>query len=149
VLTRLRKLDSGEFSALVLAYAGLKRLGLEKRISRVFSPEEILPAACQGMLAVQARADFDASSLQGFHDPDAFAIAQAERSFVRTLDGGCSVPVAAYGQLQGDKILLTGLYVDDTTQTLQIRSKTGERSAAAALGRELALEMRQGGGKHG
>lgn len=147
VLTRLKKLDSGEFSALVLAYAGLRRLGLENRISRVFEPAEILPAAVQGILAVQARADFDVSFLSDFNDQDTLDIARAERSFVRALDGGCSSPVAAYGRFQGDDILLTGLYVDEATNKAYISAKQAGRAQAAALGRELADELKQGGGK--
>jgi hydroxymethylbilane synthase len=147
VLTRLKKLDSGEFSALVLAYAGLRRLGLENRISRVFEPTEILPAAVQGILAVQARADFDVSFLNDFNDRDTLDIARAERSFVRALDGGCSSPVAAYAQLLNDDILLTGFYVDEATNKAYISTKQAGRAEAAALGRELAEELKQGGGK--
>ncbi len=112
ILTRLEKLDRGEYSALVLAKAGIKRLGLEERISREFSVDEIIPAACQGILAVQARKGFNTDFLKGFNDEEALNIAIAERSFVKTLDGGCSSPVAAYADIKGDKIEITGMYVE-------------------------------------
>ena len=112
VLTRLRKLDEGQYSALVLAAAGLKRLGLEERIARYFTVEELLPAAGQGILAVQARAGEDLSCLDGGLDADGTACALVERAFVRALDGGCSSPIAAHAVVEGDTITIDGLYVD-------------------------------------
>lgn len=146
VLTRLEKLDSGAFSAIVLAYAGLKRLGLEERVSRVFEPWEMLPSACQGILAVQARAGEDTSYLNNFHDKEAWDISLAERSFVRTLDGGCSSPVAAYGELKrGGELHLTGLYVDESTGKYWTMSMSDHRSKAATLGVRLAEAIRRKG----
>lgn len=142
VLTRLEKLDSGEYSALVLAGAGLKRLGLDHRISRFFSVEEMLPAACQGILAVQARKDFDRSLLKGFHDPDTWQIALAERAFVRALDGGCSSPVAAHATLENGTLTLRGLYVNEQ-EAYRIRSISGPADQAEALGASLALSMKK------
>ncbi|MDD7347235.1 MAG: hydroxymethylbilane synthase [Clostridiales bacterium] len=140
--TRLRKLDEGEFSAIVLAYAGLKRLGLEHRVSRIFSTEEIVPAACQGILAVQGRADFDEDILKSFDDKDSRAVAMAERSFVAALDGGCSSPVAAYGKIQGDQISLTGFYVDEKGRELT-KTVAGPLKDGVALGRQLAYNMKK------
>ncbi len=106
VLTRLEKLDRGEYDALILAAAGLRRLGLEYRVYRYFSPEEILPAAGQGILAVQGKAGKDYSFLHGFGTYETEAAARAERAFVRCLDGGCSSPVAAYAEVAGDSLSL-------------------------------------------
>lgn len=92
--TRLRKLDAGEYAGLILAAAGLKRLGLEKRIHRYFSVDEILPAAGQGILAVQGHKGLKYEYLSGYKDEDAWIAGTAERAFVRYLDGGCSSPVA-------------------------------------------------------
>lgn len=111
VLTRLEKLDRGEFSALVLAAAGLKRLNLEHRISRYFSREEIIPANCQGVIVVQARRDFDISLLGEFPDQESQLTTSCERAFVKELDGGCSAPIAAHSYIDGKQIYLTGLYV--------------------------------------
>lgn len=144
--TRLRKLDSGDFDAIVLACAGIKRLGLAGRISRVFSPQEILPAACQGILAVQGRAGYETPFLADFADPEARLIALAERSFVRTLDGGCSAPTAAYGEIKGDEIHITGFYVDEE-ENQYIDRITGSKFEGEALGRQLALSMKEKGGR--
>ena len=139
--TRLRKLDEGQFDAIVLAYAGIKRLGLEERVSRLFSPEEILPAACQGILAVQGRAGYEIPFLKDFDDEEARLAALAERSFVRTLDGGCSSPVAAYAEIYGGGITITGFYVDEKENQYTDRI-SGGKYEGEALGRELALSMK-------
>lgn len=140
VQTRLNKLDSGEFSATVLACAGLKRLGLEERISRIFTTEEIIPAAGQGILAVQARKDMDTGFLSEFDDSASRIAQAAERSFVRTLDGGCSSPIAAYAESDGDTVRLTGYYVDDDGKSYR-KTIEGDSSEAEALGKKLALEI--------
>ena len=142
VQTRLRKLQEGQYCALVLAAAGLKRLGLEDRISRYFTVEEILPAAGQAILAVQARAGTDVSPLAGFHDENAACCALAERAFVRALDGGCTSPVAAYAQVAGDQIEITGLYVSPDETVLRRGTTRGPEEQAEALGRGLALELK-------
>lgn len=138
VQTRLRKLDEGRFSALILAAAGLKRLGLEKRVSRYFSAEEMLPAAGQGVLAVQARAGEDVSFLSGFHDEDTARCVAAERAFVRALDGGCSSPVAAHGVIKDGMIVLWGM--DETGRKAAI---SGAPDRAGELGEELARRMKE------
>lgn len=140
--TRLKKLDDGEFSAIVLAYAGLKRLGLEDRVSKVFSPSEMVPAACQGILAVQSRTDFDVSLLDDFNDEETKSIAMAERSFVTELDGGCSSPVAAFAEIENDNITLTGFYVDEYENQLT-KTVTGPMRDGVALGRQLAQNMKR------
>ncbi|MDE7311056.1 MAG: hydroxymethylbilane synthase [Eubacterium sp.] len=137
VLTRLQKLDNGEYGALVLAAAGLLRLGLAHRISRLFSVSEMVPAAGQGILAVQGRKDFDKSLLKDFCDEDARWQALAERSFIRTLGGGCSAPVAAYADIQADTLTLTGLVVSGHG-SVRRESLTAHRHKAEELGAELA-----------
>ena len=142
VLTRLGKLDNGEVDALVLAAAGLERLGLTARVARYFSVAEMLPAAGQGILAVQTRQGPLAELLRGLDDPDSHEAALAERAFVRTLDGGCSSPVAAYAQLHGSEIHLTGLYWREG-ETYWIDALSGERRQAEALGERLADKMQK------
>lgn len=141
VQTRLRKLDSGDFGATVLAVAGLKRAGLESRISHIFEPEEMLPAACQGVLAVQGRKGYDVSFLKDFIDEKATAQALCERSFVRALDGGCTSPVAAFAEISGDRIRLTGLNIDGEGRPFRKQAE-GPVSEAETIGAELAEEMR-------
>ena len=142
VQTRLKKLDEGQYCALVLAAAGLKRLGLEARISRYFSAEEILPAAGQAILAVQARKGTDAAVLKCFHDEEAACCALAERAFVRTLDGGCTSPVAAFAQTEGKLLTLTGLYVSPDETVMRRGKLQGPMENAEALGVQLALTLK-------
>ncbi len=142
VQTRLQKLDRGDYAALVLAAAGLERLGLTDRISRRFSVSEILPAAGQGILAVQSRAGADTAFLREFHDAGAAACIAAERAFVRALDGGCSSPVAAHAVLEGETLRLTGFYVNAAGAWLK-DSAAGAAGTAEALGAELAERMRR------
>ena len=143
VLTRLRKLDEGQFAALVLAAAGLRRLGLEHRISRYFTVEELLPAAGQGILALQARAGAELSYLDGVLDADGTACALAERAFVRALDGGCSSPIAAHAAVEGDAITIDGLYVDEAGRMSRGRL-SGPRERGEALARRLAELLKEG-----
>ena len=142
--TRLRKLDEGQFDALVLAAAGLKRMGLESRVSRYFSVDEIIPAAGQGILAAQGRADFDRTLLDGYADADAWCVATAERAFVRQLDGGCTSPVCAHATLHGDIIHLTGLYYEESDGSWRKGSIEGLRGEAEKLGITLAQTLRDG-----
>ena len=128
VQTRLAKLEAGQFSALVLAAAGLKRLGLEERISRYFSVEEILPAAGQGILVVQTRKGMDTDCLRLVQDKESACCARAERAFVRALNGGCSSPVAAHTVVEGALLTLTGFYVSADER---IQRKGSIRGSAA------------------
>ena len=145
IQTRLRKLDEGQYSATVLAAAGLKRAGLEGRISRIFSTEEMLPAAGQGVLAVQGRADADYAYLNGFFDADSRDTSLCERAFVAALDGGCTAPTAAFAEIlpDGESILLTGLFFDETAGTMIRRQAAGLRTDAVRLGTELASEVKR------
>ena len=145
VQTRLAKLDTGEFSALVLAAAGLKRLGLENRISRYFTTDEMLPAAGQGILAVQTRRGMDADCLRTFHNANAACCALAERAFVRALGGGCSSPVAAYAEVVNDTLTLTGLYVSEDESVVRKGACSGRKTDAEALGCALAAQLGKGG----
>lgn len=142
VLTRLEKLDSGEFSGLVLAAAGLKRLGLEHRISRYFSTDEILPAAGQGVLVVQGRRGEDYSYLRDFDDRNSRICSLAERAFVRYLDGGCTSPIAAHGETDGDTVHLTGLNYHDPMDQWHKDSIEGPSEEAEELGIALAKRMK-------
>ena len=143
VLTRLRKLDDGEYGALVLAAAGLKRLGLAERISRYFEPEEIIPAAGQGILAMQGRRGEDYSYLNGICEQNGTYAAICERAFVRTLNGGCSSPIAAYAKIEGDDMTLMGLYYDEETGRYEKGSMTGKCAQAEEIGSKLALNLKE------
>lgn len=142
VQTRLRKLDEGGYGALILAAAGMKRLGLERRISRYFEPEELLPAAGQGILAVQCRADMDRAVFDCLRDREAEICALAERAFVQALDGGCSSPIAAYARMEGDNVTVTGMYVDGT-ERVRKGAASGPAGEGEALARALAKKLKE------
>ena len=142
IITRLQKLDCGEFSSLVLAGAGLQRVGLSERISRYFSTDEMIPAAGQGILAVQSRKNEDVSFLSCIHNKESEYAALAERAFVRTLDGGCSSPIAAYAQIHGTELKLTGLYAKEHQWEYVIDSVTGNTEDAVQLGEQLSQTMK-------
>lgn len=143
--TRLRKLDEGQYSGLILAAAGLKRLGLEARINRYFTADEIIPAAGQGILAVQGRKGEDYGFLDGYCDADAWAAGSAERAFVKLLDGGCSSPVAAHAEVYAEEIYLRGLYYNEKDGSYVTGTLRGQRKDAEKLGRELAETLREKG----
>jgi len=142
VLTRLSKLDRGDYSALVLASAGLKRLGLEDRISKIFEPSEMIPAAGQGIMVVQGRTGENYDYLDCVNDKNAEAEALTERAFVRTLDGGCSSPIAAFAQVDDDEIRLIGLYYREAEDDYITGEIAGSRTDGEALGKKLALQLK-------
>ena len=143
VQTRLRKLEEGMCDATVLAMAGLKRLGMESAAGRILDPEEVIPAAGQGILAVQGRAGEDYYYLDCIMDQDGRTAALAERAFVRMLDGGCSSPIAAYAQIADGQVILSGLYYNEETGSFIIGKKQGPEKDAERIGRTLAAELKE------
>ena len=142
VQTRLRKLDEGEYGALVLAAAGLKRMGLEDRISRYFTVDEMIPAAGQGVLAIQGRRGEDHNYLNGYTDEASAWAVRCERAFVRELNGGCSSPVCAYAEVTDGTVLLRGLYYDERTGAIRKGRLSGPVNQAETLGVQLARALR-------
>ena len=140
--TRLRKLDEGEYAGLILAAAGLKRLGLTERISRYFTPDEMIPAAGQGILAVQGIRNNDYSFLEGYCNKEAWICGNAERAYVRYLNGGCSSPVAAYAEIEGDEIFIRGLYYSEEKKSFRTGSIRGKKEEGETLGVTLAKQLR-------
>jgi hydroxymethylbilane synthase len=116
--TRLRKLDEGQYSAIVLAAAGLKRLGMQDRISRYFSVDEVIPSAGQAILAVQGRQDEDCSIFDAFADEDSYYAATCERAFVRYLNGGCSSPIAAHATIYENEVALRASLQEKTPEII-------------------------------
>jgi len=146
--TRLRKLHEESLDAIILAAAGLRRLGRAAEITAILSPRTMLPAIGQGALGLEFREDDDeVKSLLGFLDDTTTRVAvTAERAFLARLEGGCQVPIAAYGQVHHDTVSLDGLIGDLTGQRLYRAQMQGPAAAAASLGRELAeLLLAQGG----
>lgn len=144
--TRLRKLDEGEYDAIILASAGLRRLGLEGRISAFIETEEMLPAVSQGALGIETRAD-DAGAIEALvaldHAPTR-AACLAERAFLRHLGGGCQVPIAAHAFEVGGKFVLNGLVASLAGEVLR-DSAEGEASEAESVGENLASLMLERG----
>jgi hydroxymethylbilane synthase len=146
VNTRLRKLDDGGYDAIILAAAGLKRLGLAGRISSYLDPEESLPATGQGALAIECRADRHdlIAALVPLADRDTTIATAAERSFARKLSGSCHTPLAAYAIFIHDELWLRGLLASrDGAIVLrgERRARCDDIEAADALGRALAGEF--------
>jgi len=142
--TRLRKLDEGQYDAIILAAAGLKRLGLSERIRGVLSSEDSLPAAGQGALGIEARSDRPevAAWLAPLVDPVTTACVAAERALTFALQGGCDVPIGAFCEAQPDGRLAMRAFVATPDGTQIVRSE-GAAAAddAEALGRRLAVDL--------
>lgn len=146
--TRLRKLDEGRYEAIVLACAGLNRLGLAGRITERLSLEMCVPAVGQGALVLETRIGdlWIQTLLTPLHDADTADAVAAERGFLAALGGGCSVPAGALAQVEGDRLRLEALIAaPDGSETLRDRIQ-GPRSEAADLGRTLADRLRTRGG---
>ncbi len=141
--TRLRKLDAGWYDAVILASAGLRRLGFEQRISAAIPIPEMLPAVGQGALGVETRAADEATIrlVAQLDDTPTRAACMAERAFLRSLGGGCMVPIAAHGVADGHRLRLEGL-VAETTGVRVIRdSVEGDALDAEMLGERLAERL--------
>ena len=145
--TRLRKLDEGQYAAIILAAAGLIRLGLSKRIRSVISPEHSIPAVGQGALGIEinaARTDLLAI-LAPLNHKDTQACVEAERGMSRTLAGSCTVPLGAYATCEADHITITGFVASVDGKHMLVETAKGHRDAAESLGKKLADQLRAKG----
>ena len=154
--TRLRKLDDGGMDAIVLAAAGLIRLGLGERIRSHFSAEQMLPAAGQGALGIEVRADATvlgrplAQTLAQLIDRPTWLATHAERAVSRSLGGSCSMPLAAHGHWQGDTLVLDAALGDPHTPTrpllrARLSSQPADADAAMSLGQAVAARLQAAG----
>ncbi|MEW6730609.1 MAG: hydroxymethylbilane synthase [Acidobacteriota bacterium] len=141
--TRLRKLDDGEYDAILLAAAGLIRLGLKERISELLSADLIVPAVGQGALAIETRSDDkDTQKFVRVLNHKATRITcTAERVFLAALGGGCQVPIAAYGEIEAGKLTLRGCVASIDGTTVIKRAITGPVEEAEFLGNKLAEKV--------
>lgn len=144
VNTRLRKLDEGQFSALVLAAVGLQRVGLGERISRYFTTDEMIPAPGQGILACQGRAGEGYEYLDAVRCEAAACCARAERGFSAELGGGCTAPVGAYAEIIDGELTLHGFYADEAEGIYREGRACGRPEDAEELARGLARRLREG-----
>jgi hydroxymethylbilane synthase len=145
--TRLRKLDAGDYDAVILASAGLRRLGLAHRISAPVGIEEMLPAVGQGALAVETRVDDEEarSILALLENNETRAACTAERALLRALGGGCQLPIAAHAVMQDHRLRLNGMVAAISGETIIRDSLDGAASDAEKLGSELAFRLRESG----
>jgi hydroxymethylbilane synthase len=150
--TRLGKLDAGQFDAIVLAAAGLKRLGLGSRIRCVFEPEQMLPAAGQGALGIEIRAGRDdlQAALAALQHTPTWLAAHAERAVSRALGGSCSMPLAAYATWQDGRLHLRAALghpqADGRLLRAEARAAVADTTAAEALGLAVARQLQDAGG---
>jgi hydroxymethylbilane synthase len=147
--TRLRKLDEGGYDAIVLAAAGLKRLGLGERIREVFEPTVMLPAAGQGALGIEIRTDRQdvVDALATLAHFETWLAVSAERAVSRTMGGSCSMPLAAYATLSGDTLTLDAAWGDPegvlALVCVKQSAEVSDLASATALGERVAAELQK------
>ena len=143
VNSRLAKLDGGEYDAILLAAAGLKRLGLQERITTLLTPEQSLPANGQGAVGIECRLDDDEllTLLAPLEHVPTRQRVLAERAMNRVLQGGCQVPIGAYAELEGDQLWLRGLVGSPDGRQILHAECRGAASEPEALGQALADQL--------
>ena len=150
VQTRLRKLDEGQYAAIILAAAGLKRLGLGARIRNIISSEDSLPAVGQGALGIECRTDRAdvIALLQPLHHPDTAACVLAERAMSRVLAGSCQVPLGGFAEVRNGKLRMRGFVASPDGKRMVRAEMTGEIADPEALGKRVAdALLAQGAGE--
>lgn len=147
--TRLRKLDEGQYDAIILAAAGLNRLKLSQRATGFFETSDMLPAVGQGAVGIEMRSDdaelYEAISFLDHRDTT--VAVTAERAFLLRLEGGCQVPIAGFCTVDGDEISMSGLVASVDGATVIRRTATGAAADAETIGRELAEEILAAGAR--
>ena len=147
--TRVRKLKEGQFDAIIVARAGMRRLGLTVDYEYELAPPGFLPAVAQGALGIEYAEDrHDLDELLEFldHAPTRFCV-HAERGFLHGLDGGCQVPIACYARYKDSQLQISGLVADLKGERIIRRESSGEPEAGFRLGQDLAREVLKAGGK--
>lgn len=145
--TRLRKLDENQYDAIILAAAGLIRLGLESRITEYFKPEQSVPAVGQGVIGIECRDD-DARNIayvRALNDTQSWQCCLAERSFAQRLEGSCQSPIAGFATLSGDQLQLHGVIGSPDGSEMYRGAHVGSIDDAAAIGVRLAEELLKDG----
>ncbi len=141
--SRLEKLETEDYDAIVLAAAGLTRLGLTQHITQYFTPGEFVPASGQAVLAAEIRQD-DVEIwelLSGIQDSDTVLACQAEQVFARIIGGGCKLPVGCYAQIQGDKVTVYGMVGSMDAKHTVMKSVQGSKSDGVKITTKLAKEL--------
>jgi hydroxymethylbilane synthase len=149
VETRMKKLETEGLDAVILAAAGLNRLGFAGQITELLPTDISLPAIGQGALGIECALDNEPvkETIAFFNDPETSYAVKAERALLRRCEGGCQVPIAAFGEVSGDQIKLTGFIASvDGKQTIK-DSITGSAASCEELGKQLADKLLNSGGK--
>ena len=146
--TRLAKLDRGDYDAILLACAGLRRLGLQERISASLAPESFVPAVGQGALGIEVRDDDPEvkQHLAPLHHHESAVRVEAERAFLGRLGGGCQVPLAAHATLDGDTMNIAGVIGHPSGEPMYRDSESGNRADGEVMGIRLAERLLDAGG---
>jgi len=145
--TRLKKLDGGQYDALILASAGLRRLGMEDRISYAISPQEMLPAVGQGAIAIETRNNDEIAieAVRKLEHRETRVACLAERAYLRSLGGGCQFPIAAHAVVAGDALHIDGLVATPNGSTIIRDHISGSADHPEELGISLAAKLRASG----
>ena len=149
VKTRIRKLEAGDFDAIILARAGLERLGLGKKISFIFNPTEFIPAPAQGALAIQTRSDDNNTNelIAAINDKQVQMETNAERKILSILECGCHAPVGAFAKIREDQITIHAFISNTDGTNLITQTKQGPSEKAEEIAQNLAKELLEAGGK--
>ena len=149
--TRIAKMDAGDCDALMLAYAGVKRMEYDDMIIKVFSDEEFIPPVGQGCIAIESAtslaAEKRAKVRSCLNNADSEACLLAERAFLRVMEGGCSIPAFGLAKLEGDTLSLQGGLASLDGNTVLVRTESGSRAEAEDIGKRLGIYILENGGK--
>lgn len=147
--TRLRKLDEGQYDAIILAAAGLRRMGWQDRITMFLDPEQFVPAIGQGALGIETRIGDEkiAKILEPLNHPQSASAVRAERSLLKELEGGCQVPIGGHARLSGDTIELVGIVASLDGREVFQSHLSARVSDAVELGKRVAAELLDSGAK--
>ena len=149
--TRIKKMDAGDCDALMLAYAGVKRMEYEDMIVKIFSEDDFIPPVGQGCIAIEAAISMDSEKRAKvracLNNPDSESCLLAERAYLRTMEGGCSIPAFGLAVLDGNDLILRGGLASLDGKTVLIRTEKGPREQADAIGERLGNYILENGGK--
>ena len=149
VQTRLKKFEASKWDGMILARAGLERLKLKKHISSIIPKEQILPAVGQGALGIEvaSKNKFAKRIASGIHDAKTALTISAERAFLKTLGGGCQVPIGAFAELKSNGLYLSGFVGSPDGTITFFKRVRGSKKDAELLGKTLAKDILKAGGK--
>ena len=146
--TRIKKLENGEYDAILLAYAGVKRLGLQDKVRYIFPTDEFIPAVAQGFLGIEIRLEdsFTKDIIQPLNNWESFIRAKGERAFLKKLEGGCQVPIGCYSEIRNGVLYLIGFLADLSGERFIKKEIHGKPENSEILGEKLALDILNSGG---